>query len=75
MPNIKDGVYFEEVMLLFQTGVVEREEGMGELYDIRMMVVWSVPDPPTCGNTGLCGRKSTGFVGKWVVCLHVMYRL
>lgn len=36
-----------------------------------MMVVWSVPDTPTCDDTGLCGRKSTGFVGKWVVCLHV----
>lgn len=35
MPNIKDGVYFEEVLLLFRTGVVERDEGMGELYDVN----------------------------------------
>lgn len=65
MPNIKDSVYFVEVMLLFQRGVVDWDEGMGELYYTNDGCLFSVPD------AGLCGRKSTGFVGEWVVCLHV----
>lgn len=65
MPNIKDSVYFAEVMLLFQRGgVVDWDEGMGELYPTNDGCLFSVPD------AGSCGRKSTGFVGELFTCIH-----
>lgn len=41
--------------------MVDWDEGMGELYYTNDGCLFSVPD------AGSCGRKSTGFVGEWVV--------